>query len=79
MDPVIRVREYLLDNVGHMTLPGTPTFDSLKNRWMVPVLCKSDRGPIVVGDVELDQKGDIVFAPSRQAMLERLNEAVCQQ
>jgi hypothetical protein len=72
MDPVKRVRDYLLDNVGHMTYPGNASFDAPSRRWFVPIHCRTERGAVVVGDVELDQQGHILFAPSREEMLARL-------
>jgi hypothetical protein len=75
MDPMTRVRDFLLDNVGHMTYPGRPSFDSAAGRWLVPIYCRTDRGAVVVGDVETDPHGHIVFAPSREDMLSRLNAA----
>ena len=72
MDAVSRVRDYLLDNVGHMTYPGNASFDSATQRWFVPIYCRTERGAVVVGDVELDAQGHIVFAPSREEMLARL-------
>jgi hypothetical protein len=73
MDPVTRVRDYLLDNVGHMTYPGNASFDPASQRWFVPIYCRTPRGAVVVGDVELDPKGHIVSAPSREEMLARLD------
>jgi hypothetical protein len=75
MDPMNRVRDYLLDNVGHMTYPGYPSFDAAANRWFVPIYCRTDRGAVVVGDVELDPQGHVVFAPSREELLARLRAA----
>jgi hypothetical protein len=72
MDPVNRVRDYLLDNVGHMTYPGNASFDPETQRWFVPICCRTERGVVVVGDVELDAQGHVVFAPSREEMLSRL-------
>jgi hypothetical protein len=72
MDPVIRVRNYLLDIVGHMTYQGNASSDPAAQRWFVPVYCRTERGAVVVGDVELDTQGHIVFAPSREEMLTRL-------
>ena len=72
MDAVTRVRDYLLDNVGHMTHPGNASFDPATQRWFVPIYCRTERGAVVVGDVELDREGHIVFAPSREEMLMRL-------
>jgi hypothetical protein len=70
-----RVRDYLLDNVGHMTFPGQPSFDASAKRWFVPICCRTERGAIVVGDVEVDVQGHVVFAPSREEMLSRLASA----
>ncbi|HVS40477.1 MAG TPA: hypothetical protein VMS17_33275 [Gemmataceae bacterium] len=75
MDPVNRVRDYLLDNVGHMTYPGNPSFDSRTQRWYVPVYCRTAQGNVVVGDVEVDGGGRIVYAPSRDEMSARLQRA----
>ena len=49
MDPVTRVREFLLDNVGHLTHPGNASFDSKRQRWLVPIYCRTERGSFVVG------------------------------
>jgi hypothetical protein len=73
MDPMSRVRDYLLDNVGHMTYPGHASFDPTANRWFVPIYCRTERGAVVVGDVELDPQGHIIFAPSCEEMLTRMN------
>jgi hypothetical protein len=72
MDPMNRVKDYLLDNVGHMTYPGKPSFDPAANRWLVPICCRTDAGAVVIGDVEVDVDGHILFAPSREQMLARL-------
>jgi hypothetical protein len=71
-----RVREYLLDNIGHRTYPGNASFDPVRQRWFVPVYCRTERGSVVVGDVEVDREGHIVFAPSREEMLARLSGIV---
>ena len=75
MDPVSRVRDFLLDNVGHMTYPGAPSFDPGTRHWLVPICCRTERGALVVGDVELDVEGHIVFAPSKEDMVARLGDA----
>jgi len=75
MDPIKRVRDFLLDNVGHMTFPGKPSRDPSTQHWLVPVYCRTDRGNLVVGDIELDGDGHIVFAPSKEAMIARLAAA----
>jgi len=74
MDPMTRVRDFLLDNVGHLTYPGNPSFDTRAQRWFVPVFCRTNGGDVVVGDVELDQDGHIIFAPSKEEMITRLGQ-----
>lgn len=72
MDPITRVRDFLLDNVGHMTYPGNPSFNPKAQHWFVPVYCRTGRGNLVVGEIEVDREGHIVFAPSKEEMLGRL-------
>jgi hypothetical protein len=55
-----------------MTYPGNASFNAAAQRWFVPICCRTERGAVVVGDVELDLQGHIVFAPSREEMLARL-------
>jgi hypothetical protein len=72
MDPMTRVRDFLLENVGHLTYPGKGSFDTTTQHWFVPIYCRTDRGDLVVGDVELDHEGRIIYAPSREEMVARL-------
>ena len=72
MDPVARVREFLLDNIGHMTHPGPPSVDPASQHWFVPIYCRISRAQVIIGDIELDHQGHIIFAPSREEMLTRL-------
>jgi hypothetical protein len=74
MDLMNPVRDYLLDYVGHMTYTGKGTFDPTLQRWFVPICCRTERGAVVVGDVELDAAGHLVIAPSREEMLVRLGD-----
>ena len=57
MDPVSRVRDFLLDNVGHMTHPGNPSFDAKSQRWLVPIYCRSERGSVVGRQRKGDTRG----------------------
>lgn len=64
-----KVRRYLYENVGHLTTPGTPRFDTKTELWKVPVLCKTERGILIVGEFSLDKKGDFINIPTKQEML----------
>jgi len=76
MNAVNRVRDHLLDNVGHLTYSGNASFDLASQRWFVPIYCRTPRGAVVVGDVEVDSQGHILFAPSREELLTRLGVMV---
>lgn len=71
MDPLIRARDYMRDNIGHMTRPGNPSFDPATQRWFVPIRCRTNAGDIVIGDVEVDTDGHIVYAPTKEQLQER--------
>jgi hypothetical protein len=62
-----------LDNIGHMTYPGNASFDAAKQRWFVPICCRTDRGSIAVGDAEVDPAAHILYVPSREEMRARLS------
>ncbi len=64
-----KVRAYLSENAGHLTSPGTPKFDLIQKIWKVPVLCKTDRGILIVGEFHLDIHGNFVNIPTKEEML----------
>jgi hypothetical protein len=64
-----KVRKYLYDNVGHLTTAGTPRFDVKTGTWKVSVLCKTERGILIVGEFVLDKKGKFLNVPTKQEML----------
>lgn len=74
MDPVTRVKDYLLDNIGHMSYPGNASFDPDTKRWFVPIYFRTKEGDVALGNVEVDGQGHILFAPSREQLLARLTE-----
>lgn len=62
-------RKYLYENIGHMTTAGTPRIDLIENIWKVPVLCKTERGIIIVGEFHLDKDGNFINIPTKKEML----------
>jgi len=64
-----KVRKYLYENIGHMTTAGTPRIDLIDNIWKVPVLCKTERGIIIVGEFHLDKDGNFINIPTKKEML----------
>ena len=64
-----KVRKYLYENIGHLTTAGTPIYDLVEKLWKVPVLCKTERGIIIVGEFLLDTDGNFVNIPTKNEML----------
>lgn len=64
-----KVRKYLYENIGHMTTAGTPRYDLVEKLWKVPVLCKTERGIIIVGEFHIDRNGNFVNIPTKEEML----------
>lgn len=64
-----KVRKYLYENIGHLTTPGTPRFDIKTETWKVSVLCKTERGILIVGEFTLDREGNLINIPTKQEML----------
>ena len=69
-----KVKNYLIDEVGNMVQPGTPTLNEKNKAWRVPVLCKTERGIFAVGEIVLDQKLDFLAIPTKQQMLRTLEK-----
>lgn len=67
-----KVREYLIEHIGEMTTPGTPALDASARRWRVPVLCKTPKGILPVGEFVLDQDGNFLAVPDKEQMLRGL-------
>jgi hypothetical protein len=71
-----KVKNYLVDEIGNMVLPGAPNFDIKAKAWRVSVLCKTDRGIFIVGEISLDQKLNFLALPTRQQMLKVLKKTM---
>src|SRR5207302_2406736 len=77
VDIMQKVKSYLIDHVGDMTAPGTPVFDATLDRWRVPILCKTEKGILLIGEVLTNSAGKVLFAPSKEEMLVILHDQVC--
>lgn len=71
-----KVKKYLFENIGHLTTPGTPRFDVKNEIWRVPVLCKTDRGILIIGEFSLDNEGNFIKIPTKQEMLKTVEMEV---
>ena len=63
------VRKYLYENIGYMTTAGTPKYDIIENIWKVPVLLKTERGIIIVGEFHINREGKFINIPTKEEML----------
>ncbi|GBE35781.1 hypothetical protein BMS3Bbin06_02325 [bacterium BMS3Bbin06] len=71
-----KVKKYLYENIGHLTTPGTPRFDLKTETWKVPVLCKTERGILIVGEFTLEKDGDFINIPTKQEMLKTVETEI---
>ena len=63
-----KATEYLVSYVGEKAVTGTPRFDTERKIWFVPVLFQTSRGIFLAGKIELDERFEIVFAPSKSEL-----------
>lgn len=68
------VTRYLIEHVGDMSLEGAPSFDEERKVWVVPVLCRTSKGILPAGKIELDENLNIVYASPLEEMA-RVTEA----
>jgi hypothetical protein len=60
-----KVMDYLVVYIGEKTVAGTPFFEGSRKVWSVPVLCHTSRGIFLGGKIELDERFEIIYAPSK--------------
>jgi len=65
-----------IQGFGHLTTPGTPRSDVKNEIWRVPVLCKTDRGILIIGEFSLDNEGNFIKIPTKQEMLKTVEMEV---
>lgn len=63
-------RLYLVDNIGNMTFPATPRYDGSRDRWIVTILCETDKGSLPVGCMEFDAMGALLNTPTAEQVEE---------
>jgi hypothetical protein len=62
------VVKYLVSHVGERALADSPRFDEERKIWLVPVLCRTSRGILLAGEIQLNQNLEIVHAPSKEEL-----------
>jgi hypothetical protein len=62
------VVKYLVSHVGERALADSPHFDEERKVWLVPVLCRTSRGTLLAGEIQLNQNLEIVCAPSKEEL-----------
>jgi len=62
------VVKYLVSHVGERALADSPRFDEERKIWLVPVLCRTSRGILLAGEIQLNQNLEIVYAPSKEEL-----------
>jgi hypothetical protein len=59
------VADYLIAYVGEKAVAGNPNFDAERKVWSVPVLCYTQPGIFLGGKIELDERFEMIYAPSK--------------
>jgi AAA+ superfamily predicted ATPase len=72
MEAYKKVKDYLCEHVGNMVMPGTPRFNEEREIWEVAVLCKSEKGIFIVGEIWLNKELEFVRIPTKEEMLKIL-------
>ncbi len=62
------VVKYLVSHVGERALADSPRFDEERKVWLVPVLCRTSRGMLLAGEIQLNQDLEIIRAPSKEEL-----------
>ena len=55
---------YLIENIGNLVGPGEPIFDSKIGVWVVPIFHMSKIAVFSVGEIVIDNEGNILYAPT---------------
>ncbi len=66
------VIKYLIEHIGEMTMQGPPQYDEQLQRWRVPIMCRTTRGILPAGEIQLTKRLRIAFVTSREDMLQTL-------
>lgn len=55
---------YLIENIGNLVGPGEPIFDNKIGVWIVPIFHMSKIAVFPVGEIIIDNEGNILYAPA---------------
>jgi len=63
------IDQYLLENIGEKAVGGAPRFNEELHRWIVPILCETNRGILPAGRIELDESLNLVYTTPKTDMV----------
>ncbi len=64
------VTHYLIENIGEMAMQGLIQYDAKLERWRVPILCRTNRGILLAGEIQLTNRLEIQYATPLDEMLD---------
>lgn len=72
------VTHYLIENIGEMAMQGLVQYDAELKLWRVPILCRTNRGILLAGEVQLTNQLEIQYATPLDEMLDTLQAQLTQ-
>jgi len=66
--------DFLVAYIGERAVAGTPQYEAERKVWSVPVLCYTKRGIFLGGKIELDERCEIIYAPSKSEFTRVIEE-----
>lgn len=64
-----RAKEYLIENIGELVSAGDVYYDAQQNTWNVKIIAKTPHGVLILGEMHLDAKKNIVDVPTKETLL----------
>lgn len=73
-----KVVAFLIGHVGDMAMQGTPSYDAQLERWRVPIYCRTARGILLGGEIQLTKRLRIDYVTPRSDMVKNVEQQLRQ-
>lgn len=59
----------MIENIGELVSAGDVYYDAQQSTWNVKIIAKTPHGILILGEMRLDQKNNIVDVPEKETLL----------